>query len=221
MAAAIAAPSFAQTPASVDDGSEIIVTGSRPIAESEAAALKIQRNSDSLISVFAADSVGRLPDQNIAEAVGRLPGVGVERDQGQARYITLRGAPRNWSTLSFNGVTIVSPEGRDARYDSIPSAIASQVIVRKAVTADMTSETIAGNTDVVNRSALDYWGFKILGKLGYGKGDLGRKARSKPMASSRTANTPAICHLEDGRQKQPFVQPSLRGCQVRELLTGR
>jgi TonB-dependent receptor len=169
------APALAQAPQPVAEGEEIIVTGSRPIAESEAAALKIQKNSDSLISVVAADSVGRLPDQNIAQAVGRLPGVGVERDQGQARYITLRGAPKNWSTLSFNGVNIVSPEGRDARFDSIPSAIASQIIVRKAVTADMTSETIAGNIDVITRSALDYPGFKISGKLGFGKGDLGKK----------------------------------------------
>jgi TonB-dependent receptor len=173
----IASPVSAQTaPLDESANDDIVVTASRPIAESEAAALKIQRNSDSLISVVAADSVGRLPDQNIAQAVSRLPGVGVERDQGQARYITLRGAPRNWSTLSFNGVNIVSPEGRDARYDSIPSAIASQVIVRKAVTADMTSETIAGNIDVVTRSALDYSGFKISGKLGYGKGDLGNKS---------------------------------------------
>ena len=175
-AALLTAPAAAQTaPVAPADESEIIVTGSRPIAESEAAALLIQRNSDSLISVVASDSVGRLPDQNIAQAVSRLPGVGVERDQGQARYITLRGSPRNWSTLSFNGVNIVSPEGRDARYDSIPSAIASQVIVRKAVTADMTSETIAGNIDVITRSALDYSGFKFSGKLGFGKGDLGNK----------------------------------------------
>jgi TonB-dependent receptor len=176
MIAFLPGAALAQTPpatAKADD--EIIVTASRPIAESERAALDIQRKSDSLISVVAADSVGRLPDQNIAAAVGRLPGVGVVRDQGQARYITLRGAPLNWSTLSFNGVNIVSPEGRDARYDSIPSAIASQVIVRKAVTAEMTSETIAGNIDVVTRSALDYQGFHFQGKLGAGKGDLGNK----------------------------------------------
>ncbi|MFY8076081.1 MAG: TonB-dependent receptor plug domain-containing protein, partial [Sphingorhabdus lacus] len=75
-----------------DEGEAIVVTGSRPIAESEAAALQVQRNSDSLVTVVASDSVGRLPDQNIAQATGRLPGVAVERDQGQARYISLRGA---------------------------------------------------------------------------------------------------------------------------------
>jgi hypothetical protein len=134
---------------STADASDIVVNGGRPIAESEAAALQIQRTSPSLVSVVASDSVGRLPDQNIAQAVSRLPGVAVQRDQGQARYINLRGAPINWTTLSFDGINVVSPEGRDARFDSIPSAIASQIIVRKAVTPDMTGETIAGNVDII------------------------------------------------------------------------
>ncbi|MDD1452915.1 TonB-dependent receptor [Sphingomonas sp. H160509] len=120
-------------------------------------------------------SIGRLPDQNIAQAVSRLPGVGVQRDQGQARYITLRGAPINWTTLSIDGINVVSPEGRDARFDSIPSAIASQIIVRKAVTPDMTGETIAGNVDIITRSAFDYPGMKVQAKGGVGHVELGKK----------------------------------------------
>jgi TonB-dependent receptor len=151
----------------------IVVTGARPIAESEAAALDVQRNSDSLVSVVASDSVGRLPDQNIAQATGRLPGVAVERDQGQARYISLRGGPKTWTTLSFDGINVVSPEGRDARFDSIPSAIASQIIVSKAVTPDMPGETVSGNINIVTRSAFDYQGFHLAGKAGYGRAELG------------------------------------------------
>ncbi len=169
---------FAQT-APVDEAASeedaIVVTGSRPIAESEAAALQIQKNSDSLVAVVASDSVGRLPDQNIAQAAGRLPGVAVERDQGQARYISLRGAPNNWTTLSFDGINVVSPEGRDARFDSIPSALASQIVVSKAVTPDMPGETISGNVNIITRSALDYDGFRISGKLGAGQTELGKR----------------------------------------------
>ena len=125
--------------------------------------------------MLSSDAAGRLPDQNIAQAVSRLPGISVERDQGQARYISLRGAPKNWTTLSFNGINIISPEGRDSRYDSIPTAIASQVIVNKAVTPDMSGETIAGNVDIITRTGLDQKGFRFSGKLGYGKGDLGNR----------------------------------------------
>lgn len=152
---------------------EIIVTGARPIAESEAAALQVQKNADSLVTVAASDSVGRLPDQNIAQAAGRLPGVAVERDQGQARYISLRGAPNYWTTLSFDGINVVSPEGRDARFDSIPSAIASQIIVSKAVTPDMPGETVSGNVNVITRSAFDYSGLHVAGKAGAGIAELG------------------------------------------------
>ena len=159
----------------MSDDQAIVVTGSRPIAESEAAALQIQKNSDSLVTVVASDSVGRLPDQNIAQATGRLPGVAVERDQGQARYISLRGAPNYWTTLSFDGINVVSPEGRDARFDSIPSALASQIVVSKAVTPDMPGETISGNVNIITRSALDYDGFRISGKLGVGQTELGKR----------------------------------------------
>lgn len=175
VAAMLPTLAMAQASAGSDEAGEgdIIVRGSRPIAESEAAALEIQRNSDSLVSVAAADAIGRLPDQNIAQAAGRLPGVAVQRDQGQARYISLRGAPINWTTLAIDGISVVSPEGRDTRYDSIPSALASQIIVRKAVTPDMTGETVAGQINIRTRSALDYKGLHVTGKLGGGYVELG------------------------------------------------
>lgn len=153
----------------------IVVTGARPIAESEAAALEVQRNSDSLVAVAAADAVGRLPDQNVAQAASRLPGVAVERDQGQARYISLRGAPNYWTTLSFDGINVVSPEGRDARFDSVPSAIAKLIVVSKAVTPEMPGETVSGNVNVITRSAFDYAGFHLAGKAGYGFAELGER----------------------------------------------
>lgn len=155
-----------------EDG-EILVVGSRPIAESLAAALTVQKNSDSLVSVLAADSIGRLPDQNIAQAISRLPGLSVQRDQGQARYVNIRGAPLQWTTLSFDGIYVISPEGRDARFDSLPSAFAGQVIVNKAVTPDLNGETIAGNVNIVTRSAFDYKGFHVQAKAGAGLNDLG------------------------------------------------
>jgi TonB-dependent receptor len=175
-AAAIFIPSVAY--ADQDEttaGDTIVVLGARPIAESEAAALRTQRDSDSLVAVASSDGVGRLPDQNIAQATARLPGVAVESDQGQARYISLRGAPNYWTTLSFDGINVVSPEGRDARFDSIPAAIAAQIIVAKAVTPDMPGETVAGNVNVITRSAFDYAGMHLAGKLGYGIAELGNR----------------------------------------------
>ena len=134
------------------------VRASRPQAESEAMALQIQRSSNALVNVVAADSIGHFPDQNIAAALGRLPGVAVERDQGQERAISLRGAPSRWSTISFDGVNVIAPGGKSARTDTVPSAIANSVVVRKAVTADMSGETLAGNVVIITRGAFDYDG---------------------------------------------------------------
>ena len=165
--------SHAQTATKSDSPIEEIIVKARPLAESAAAAFKAQRESDSLVSIISADSVGNLPDQNIAFAVGRLPGVAVQRDQGQARYINLRGAPVYWTTLSFDGLSVVSPQGRDSRFDNIPSAIASQISVEKAVVPSMSGSTVAGNVDIRTRRAFDYDGRTISGKLGYGHVELG------------------------------------------------
>ncbi|WP_163362406.1 hypothetical protein, partial [Klebsiella aerogenes] len=58
---------------------------------------------------------------------------------------------------------------------TIPAAIAQQVVVRKAVTPDMTGETVAGNIDIITRSGFDFPGFQLTGKLGGGIQSLGRK----------------------------------------------
>lgn len=171
---AFAGAAFAQTaPETAAQLDEVVVTGSRPIAESEAAAIQVQRNSDALISVVASDSVGRFPDQNIAFAVGRLPGIGIQRDQGQARYVNLRGAPVNWTTLSFDGINVISPEGRRSRFDNVPSALAAQIVAQKAVTPDMSGETLAGNINIITRSPFDYPGFHAAAKVGAGIVTLG------------------------------------------------
>ena len=152
---------------------DIVVSASRPIAESQAAALQVQRSSPALVSVLSADSVGRFPDQNLAAAIARLPGVAVQRDQGQDRFISLRGAQTSWTTVSFDGINVISPTGRETRFDTIPAAIASQVAVRKAVTPDLTGEAVAGQVDVRTRSAFDYPGFKLGLDLGAGFSALG------------------------------------------------
>jgi TonB-dependent receptor len=163
-------PQQAVTPPSTAE--TIVVTG-RPLADSEAASLAIQRNADSVVTVLSADAIGNLPDQNIAFAVGRLPGVAIERDQGQARYVNLRGTPNYWTTLSFDGLSVVSPEGRATRFDNIPSAISKQVVVTKAITPNMPGDTVAGNVNIVTRSAFDYSGLNINGKVGVGYVTLG------------------------------------------------
>lgn len=194
------------------DGS-IVVTGARPIAESEAAALQLQRSSTSLISVVAADSIGRFPDQNIAAALSRLPGIAVERDQGQERFVSLRGARTSWTTISFDGINVISPAGRTTRFDTIPSSIASAVVVRKAVTADMPGETVAGNIDVRTRGAFDYPGFRVAADAALGFNELGggKQYNGSVYVADRFANDTIGILLTASRYERDMVTDNFEG----------
>ena len=167
----------------------VVVRGARPIAGSEAAAFSRQKASDNLINVVAADTIGRFPDQNVAAALSRLPGISVERDQGQERYVNLRGAPNKWTTISFNGLNVISPEGRSSRFDTIPNAIVSSIEVTKAVTADMPAESIAGNVNVITRNPFDRTGLHFNGEAAGGVLTLGGGAQTNLTAAiSNTFN---------------------------------
>ena len=63
---------------------EVVVMG-KPIKASQQSAIEAKRLADNVADIISADAVGRFPDQNLADALGRIPGMGIERDQGQAR----------------------------------------------------------------------------------------------------------------------------------------
>ena len=95
----------------------VIVTGS-PIRDSQQAAIDAKRNADNVVDIIAADTIGRFPDQNLADSLGRLPGIVIERDQAQPRFISFRGAPFRYTAIAFDGVQVPGAEnGRTPRFD--------------------------------------------------------------------------------------------------------
>lgn len=153
----------------------IMVTGS--IRQSQQAAIEAKRTADNFIDVASADSVGRFPDENTAAALARLPGVAVQRDQGQARYIQVRGAPNRWTSVSIDGIPQTGvDEGGDSRayrFDAVPAVLLSQLVVNKSLTPDLTAEAITANVDLRTYSPLSDMGLNISGDVGYGFMDLG------------------------------------------------
>ena len=116
---------------------EVVVTGT-PIKQSEMASIEAKRSAVNVVDVISADTIGRFPDQNLADSLGRVPGIAIERDQGQARYVNLRGAPFRYTAIAFNGIDIPGAEnGRIPRFDSFPAVITKKLTVNKAITADM------------------------------------------------------------------------------------
>lgn len=156
-----------------DDENTIVVTGT-PIRDSQEAAIEIKRESVNIVDVIAADTIGRFPDQNLADSLGRVPGLAIERDQGQARFINFRGAPFRFTSIAFNGIDVPGAEnGRVPRFDSFPSSITSGIRVNKAITADMPGEAVAGYVDIETASPFDRNGFFVSAEGGLGRQELG------------------------------------------------
>lgn len=155
---------------------EIVVTGS-PIVGSQAAAIRRQRNADNIINVIAADTVGQFPDQNAAAALSRLPAVAVQRDQGQERYLQIRGAPNRWTSVSIDGINVIGvDEGgtqRAFRFDAVPAVILSALEVNKSLTPDLSAEAIVARVNLRTFSAFDQRGLNLQGDIATGEMRLG------------------------------------------------
>jgi TonB-dependent receptor len=140
---------------SIIDLGSVVVVGQR---FGQSRALNQQKTSDRIVNIVAADQIGRFPDPNSAEAIQRLPGISVQRDQGEGRYVVLRGTEPRLSSMTINGDQIPSPEG-DVRYaalDVIPADQLSALEVTKAITPEMDGESIGGTVNLITKSAFDY-----------------------------------------------------------------
>ncbi|MCC8409282.1 TonB-dependent receptor [Mucilaginibacter sp. UR6-1] len=131
---------------------DVVVTG---YTEGQAKALNQQKNADNIKNIIAADQIGKFPDPNAAEALQRVPGVNIERDQGEGRYVSVRGLAPQFTNTSINGEQIPSPEA-DVRYvalDAIPSDQLASIEVTKALTPDMDGDAIGGSINLITRTA--------------------------------------------------------------------
>ncbi len=134
---------------------EIVVTGQRA---SQARAIEIKRAATGIVDVAAADEIGRLPDRNVAEVVERLPGVGVLYDQGEGRFVSVRGIPSDLNGYTVNGFEIGNPDGqtRSLPLDVISGQLLNRVEVVKAKTADLDGQGIGGSINLVTQTAFDF-----------------------------------------------------------------
>lgn len=154
---------------------EVVVNGFR---EGLATARDIQRKADALVNVLSADDVGKLPDTNIAEALRRLPGVYLIRDQGEGRYVSIRGADPILNNVTMNGQTIAVSDtdgesGRAAPLDVLSSSALSRVEIQKVTLPYMDGQSIGGTINIVTPSGFDYRGTYLNASAEIGYNDFG------------------------------------------------
>ncbi len=137
-----------------DDAANILVYGQRA---NQANALSRKYGSDTIVDVLTRDAIGQFPDQNVAESLRRLPGVNVLNDQGEGRFVAVRGLDPSLNATSINGVRLPSPEGdiRAVALDVVASDIIESIEVKKSLTPDMDGDTIGASIEINTVSAFD------------------------------------------------------------------
>ena len=133
----------------------VLVTAPRVTGEAEA--LNIERTADNVVQVLPSEVIRSLPNANMADALGRLPSVTLERDEGEGKYVQVRGTEPRLTNATVDGVSLPSPESgvRQIKFDAIPADLVERVDVNKTLLANMDGDGIGGSVNLVTKTAAD------------------------------------------------------------------
>lgn len=154
------------TESSSNELEEVVVTGYR---ESLEVSLDAKRDSVNFTDSISAEDVGKLPDNNLAEALQRVPGVQISRTNGEGQQISLRGMGPSFARVLLDGLPIsAASEGsvdqqarnREFDFDLLPSEIFSMLQVSKTPQASLVEGGLSGTVDLRTPRPFDYQGFK-------------------------------------------------------------
>ncbi|MDP5281279.1 TonB-dependent receptor [Sphingomonas sp. DG1-23] len=131
---------------------DIVVVGTRA---SDRSAQDTKRESDQIVDSVVAEDIGALPDFNVAEALQRVPGIALDRNEftGEGSGVSVRGL--NQITTSLAGRSIFSGVGRSLNLGEVPAGLVGRVDVYKSPQADQIEAGLGGTVDVKLRSPAD------------------------------------------------------------------
>jgi len=131
---------------------QVIVPGERERGEVEA--INREMNADNIVQVLPAEVIISLPNTNIADAVGRLPSVSLERDEGEGKYVQVRGTEPRLTNLTLDGVHVPSPESvRQVKMDAIPADLVDSVEINKTLSPSQEGDAIGGSVNLLTKRA--------------------------------------------------------------------
>lgn len=139
--------------------------------------IETRRQSPRLTDSVTANDLGVLPDFNIGENLQRIPGISIDLDQAEARYVTVRGFSPNYTSTTINGSMIAATERNTRRVemDSMPASLASSIDVTKTQTPDLEGHSVGGSIDIKGPRAIRGRPFtaKVNSKIGTYSNDEG------------------------------------------------
>src|SRR6204780_2006811 len=155
--AAPATPPAADQPETLET---IVITGVRASVKS---AEDIKKNADQVVDSIVSEDIGKLPDNNVIEALQHVTGVQISRNAAEATQLLIRGLP-DIETL-LNGREIFTSFGRFITLQDIPAELLARVDVEKSARADDIEGGIAGVIDVRLHRPFDFDGAEFAGSL--------------------------------------------------------
>lgn len=131
----------------------VVVTGYRASLKK---ALDNKLAADSIMESIVAEDIGKLPEQNIAEAISRVVGVTISRSRGEGQFITVRGLGPEFSNALLNGrVLATENQGREYSFDILPAELIDAVGIFKTPTAAQIEGAIGSTVDMRTAMPLD------------------------------------------------------------------
>ena len=145
---------------------QVTVSAGRQFGELEA--LNRERTSDNILQVLPSEVITSLPNTNVADAIGRLPSVSLERDEGEGKYVQIRGTEPRLTNVTIDGIHLPSPESvRNVKLDVIPADLVDSVELSKTLSANQDAGAIGGSVNLVTKSAPDVPYINVVGLGGY------------------------------------------------------
>jgi outer membrane receptor protein involved in Fe transport len=131
---------------------EIVVVA--PRVHGEAEAINRTRDADNIVQVLPSEVITSLPNANIADALGRLPSVTLERDEGEGKYVQIRGTEPRLSNVTIDGVNVPSPESgvRQIKLDTLASDLVESVEINKTLQANQDGDGIGGSVNLKTKT---------------------------------------------------------------------
>ena len=145
----------------------VIVTAERVAGEAEA--VNRERSAENIVQVLPADVIRSLPNANMADALGRLPSVTLERDEGEGKYVQVRGTEPRLTNTTIDGMNVPSPESgvRQIKFDALPADLVESVEINKTLQANQDADGIGGSINLVTKTASERPTVALSGMGGY------------------------------------------------------
>jgi iron complex outermembrane receptor protein len=152
-----------------EDVEEVTVTGYRAALRS---ALETKREAGVMVDAINADDIADFPDANLAESLQRIPGISIDRDQGEGRTITVRGLGGDFSRVRINGLEALSTAGsndagsspnrsRAFDFNTFASELFSSLKVQKTSSAETDEGSLGATVDLNTGRPMDLKPFTL------------------------------------------------------------